>query len=296
MLQEIGKARAPYSKGGAPKRVAQNRVARRRHFLMCRPTHFDVNYSINPWMQPAKPTDGDLAVLQWEHLRRVYAGLGHRVELIEPLPGLPDMVFAANGATVVSGRVLSARFRHPQRAAEGPAYLDWFRRRGYRTRDAELVNEGEGDYLVAGHRILAGTGFRTDRRSHAEAAGFFRRPVVSLTLVDPRFYHLDTALAVLDRDEIMYYPGAFSEQSQAQLRRLYPDAVLASEADAGAFGLNAVSDGRHVVLAHQATGLIDELRTRGFAPIGIDMSELMKSGGSAKCCTLELRRRRGPSW
>ena len=285
MLHKIGRARAAFPE----------RVARRRHFLMCRPTHFDVSYSINPWMQPAKPPDRALAGLQWEHLRRVYAGLGHRVELIEALPGLPDMVFAANGATVVDGRVLSARFRHPERAAEGPAYLAWFRDRGYLTREAQFVNEGEGDYLVAGGRILAGTGFRTEASSHAEAAAFFGRPVVGLTLVDARYYHLDTALAVLDRDEIMYYPGAFSAQSQALLRQLYPDAVLAGAADAEAFGLNAVSDGRHVVLAHQATELARRLRERGFIPIGVDLSELMKSGGSAKCCTLELRPRRGPA-
>jgi len=268
------------------------RVARRRHFLMCRPSHFDVSYSINPWMQPAKPTDRDLAVLQWEHLRRVYRRLGHRVELIAPLPGLPDMVFAANGATVVDGKVLSARFRHAERVAEGPAYLSWFRDRGYLTREASFVNEGEGDYLVTGGRILAGTGFRTEARSHAEAQRFFGREVVTLTLVDPRFYHLDTALAVLGPDEIMYYPAAFSARSRAVLERLYPDAVLAGDADAEAFGLNAVSDGRHVVLAQQATGLIGELRARGFVPVGVDLSELMKSGGSAKCCTLELRARR----
>jgi N-dimethylarginine dimethylaminohydrolase len=259
---------------------------------MCRPTHFDVSYSINPWMQPSKPTDGDLAVLQWEHLRRTYLGLGHEVQLIEPLPGLPDMVFAANGATMVDGKVLSARFRHAERTAEGPAYLGWFRDRGYPVREALFVNEGEGDYLVTGQHILAGTGFRTDQRSHTEAQQFFGRPVITLTLVDPRFYHLDTALAVLADDEIMYYPGAFSAQSRAVLAALYPDAVLACDADAEAFGLNAVSDGRHVVLGQQATGLMHRLRARGFVPIGVDLSELMKSGGSAKCGTLELRERR----
>ena len=282
MLHQIaGAVRAPH----------QKRVARRRRFLMCRPTHFDVSYSINPWMQPSKPTDGDLAVVQWENLRRLYLGLGHRVEQIDPVPGLPDMVFAANGATVVAGRVLSARFRHAERAEEGPAYLAWFRERGFVTRQARFVNEGEGDYLVTGERILAGTGFRTEPRSHAEAEEFLGRPVVSLTLVDPRFYHLDTALAVLDDDEIMYYPAAFSPQSREVLRRFYPDAVLACDADAEAFGLNAVSDGRHVVLAQQATGLIGQLRARGFVPVGVDLSELMKSGGGAKCCTLELRQR-----
>jgi N-dimethylarginine dimethylaminohydrolase len=148
-----------------------------------------------------------------------------------------------------------------------------------------------GDYLFTGERILAGTGFRTDSRSHVEARLVFGRPVVSLELIDPRYYHLDTALAVLDHEEIMYYPAAFSLASQVMLRRLYPDAVLATEADAAVFGLNAVSDGRNVVLADRATHLIEQLRRPGFEPIGVDLSELMKSGGSAKCCTLELRAR-----
>lgn len=256
---------------------------------MCPPRHFDVTYSINPWMEPDRPTDTDLAVRQWERLRSLYLGLGHEVEELPALPGLPDMVFAANGATVVDGRALGARFRYAGRVPEAPAYVAWLAARGYEVHEAWFVNEGEGDYLFAGHRILAGTGFRTDPRSHAEAQRVFGRPVVSLQLVDPRFYHLDTALAVLDHEEIMYYPAAFSPASLAILRRLYPDAILATDSDAEAFGLNAVSDGRHVVLAQRATHLADQLTRRGFVPIGVDLSELMKSGGSAKCCTLELR-------
>jgi N-dimethylarginine dimethylaminohydrolase len=256
---------------------------------MCPPRHFDVNYSFNPWMDPTTPVDASLALAQWESLREVYRGLGHDVELIEPAPGLPDMVFAANGATVVDGKVLLARFRYPQRAAEAGAYLDWFATRGYQPHDPEFINEGEGDYLFDGRRLLAGTGFRTDARSHGEAQELFGRQVVSLRLVDPRFYHLDTALAVLAEGEIMYYPAAFSPGSARVLRELYPDAILASDQDAEAFGLNVVSDGRHVVIPQTATGLIEALRSRGFEPIGVDLSEMHKSGGAVKCCTLELR-------
>ncbi|MEV7579181.1 dimethylargininase [Streptomyces erythrochromogenes] len=266
------------------------RTARPRHYLMCRPSHFTVDYRINPWMDPAKPTDTGLAVLQWERLYSLYRELGHTVDLIDPVPGLPDMVYSANGATVLGDRVLMARFRHPERAAEAPAYQAWFEANGYTGVVApEHVNEGEGDYLVAGSRILAGTGFRTDPASHAEAERVLGAPVVGLTLVDPRFYHLDTALAVLDDDEIMYFPGAFSAESQAVLRELYPDALLATEEDAEVFGLNALSDGRNVLLAEAARGLADRLAERGFTPIGVDLSELFKGGGSVKCCTLELR-------
>ncbi|MFJ6937496.1 dimethylargininase [Streptomyces sp. NPDC101132] len=266
------------------------RQATVRHLLMCRPHHFDVRYSINPWMEPEDGADNPLAVRQWVQLRELYKELGHKVEEIDPVEGLPDMVFAANGATVVGGKVLGARFRYPERAAEGPAYLSWFREQGWADLlDPEYVNEGEGDYLLVGDRLLAGTGFRTDPRSHAEAEAFLGVPVTPLHLVNPRFYHLDTALAVLSDTEVMYYPAAFSPESREVLERLYPDALLATDGDAEVFGLNAFSDGLNVVLPKAAERLAAELAARGFNPVGVDLSELLKAGGSVKCCTQELR-------
>ncbi|GIH77503.1 dimethylargininase [Planobispora longispora] len=261
-----------------------------RHYLMCRPDHFAVEYAINPWMNPEAGADREVAVRQWEALRGVYEDLGHRVSLIDPVAGLPDMVFAANGALVVGGRVYGARFTHPERAAEGPAYLKWFTDNGYdRVREPAFTNEGEGDFLVLDHLVLAGTGFRTDVTAHGEAQEFLGRPVVTLRLVDPRFYHLDTALFPLDGRNVAYYPGAFSAGSREVLRHLFPDAVVADEDDAVVLGLNAVSDGTHVVINAEAAGLQLELKRRGFEVIPVELSELRKAGGGPKCCTLEIR-------
>nr|WP_069811687.1 dimethylargininase [Streptomyces sp. TP-A0874] len=257
---------------------------------MCPPAYFEVTYSINPWMDPSKPVDLPLALAQWEDLRDRYRSLGHTVEELEPRPDLPDMVYAANGATVVDGRVLGARFAHPQRTAEADAHREWFREHGFSDfHEPTHINEGEGDFAVTDSWILAGRGFRSSPLSHLEAQEFFGRPVIGLELVDPRYYHLDTALCVLDGDQVMYYPAAFSPGSRAVLARLFPDALLAEEGDAAAFGLNAVSDGRHVLLPQAAVGLFEPLRRRGYEPIGIDLSELLKGGGSVKCCTNELR-------
>lgn len=272
--------------------------ARRRHYLMCRPTYFTVSYEINPWMDLSRPVDTPRAVAQWERLRDVYRDLGHTVEEVDPEPGLPDMVYAANGATVVDGLVYSARFRHPERGPEGPAYLKWFADRGYVTHLADEVNEGEGDLLVAGPRVLAGHGFRTDPAAHAEAAALWGREVVPLELVDPRFYHLDTALTVLRGSDgrpdgapvdVAYLPEAFSAPSRELLRALYPDALLATPQDAAVLGLNAVSDGHHVVHAPAAERFAAALRERGYDTLAVDTSELLRGGGGAKCCTLEVR-------
>nr|WP_203600432.1 dimethylargininase [Streptomyces sp. SID10853] len=268
------------------------RDATPRRYLMCPPAHFRVTYSINPWMDPSKPVELPLALAQWEDLRDRYRTLGHTVEILDPGPGLPDMVFAANGATVIDGRVLGARFAHPERADEADAHLEWFRAHGFRTIHRPVhVNEGEGDFAVTASYILAGRGFRSSPLSHDEAQEFFGRPVIGLDLVDPRYYHLDTALSVLDEsaDEIMYYPDAFSPGSRSVLARLFPDALIAAPEDAAALGLNAVSDGRHVLLPQAAVGLYAPLRARGFEPLGMDLSELLKGGGSVKCCTQELR-------
>jgi N-dimethylarginine dimethylaminohydrolase len=269
--------------------MTTTRTAQVQHYLMCRPTFFDVSYSINPWMDPSRATSPDRGLAQWKWLHDLLVDLGHTVEIIEPVPGLPDMVFAANGAIALDGRVLVARFRHHQRTAEALAYLDWFRAHGWSAvRQASRINEGEGDFLRAAGVILAGAGFRSELHSHAEVYDFFGYPVLELTLVDPRFYHLDTALAVLDQDDIMYYPSAFSTESRALLAERFPDAILADENDAVVFGLNAVSDGRHVVLPQQAVGLAAQLRDRGYEPVGVDLSELLKAGGAVKCCVLGL--------
>jgi len=269
--------------------AAASRTATRRRYLMCRPEHFDVRYAINPWMDPTRPVDPRLALRQWERLVHVYEGLGHAVDLIDPLPGHPDMVFAANGGLVYGGRALGARFAHAERADEGPAYLARLGSLAAEVVPATHTNEGEGDFIVVGDRVLAGTGFRTSPAAHAEAAAVLGVEVVTLELVDPRFYHLDTCLAALDDRSIAYYPAAFSPQSQRLLEQLYPDAIRASRWDAEVLGLNCVSDGQHVVIADRADRLAGQLADAGYLPVPVDLSELLKAGGSVKCCTMELR-------
>ncbi|MDJ0348819.1 dimethylargininase [Cryobacterium sp. PH29-G1] len=272
------------------------RIATKRSVLMCKPQFFTVVYRINPWMDPALPTDTSLAVAQWQTLYDTYIGLGFDVHLIDPIDGLPDMVYAANGGFVIANQAYGAKFTHVQRQPEGPAYMDWFAANAFDVRVPVETNEGEGDFLLVGDVILAGTGFRSDSNSHAELSKIAGRPVITLRLVNPSFYHLDTAIAVLDpatssgRGEIAYLPSAFDAPSLAILQERYPDAVIATEEDAAILGLNSYSDGYNVVIAARAKNFERQLRARGYNPIGVDLSELLLGGGGVKCCTLELRR------
>lgn len=283
------------------RRTTPTRIAQRRTYLMCRPEHFTVSYTINPWMEPANPTDTALALRQWQVLHDTYLALGHEVHLIDPVEGLPDMVYTANGGFLIDGTAYGPKFRFTERAGEAAPFMEWFAAHGYDVVEPDEVNEGEGDFLLVGDTILAGTGFRSTGDSHREVGEVFGREVVSLTLVDPRFYHLDTAIAVLDpvegpggveRANIAYLPHAFDDRSQEVLAARYPDAIRVSDEDGAVFGLNSSSDGLHVLISPRAKGFEAQLRERGYTPVLIDLSELLLGGGGIKCCTLELRGRR----
>lgn len=272
-------------------RPASERVrhASKRHYLMVRPTHFDVVYSINAWMDTAVPVDTEKAMREWLTLHNAYVAAGHQVTVINDVLGQPDMVFAANGGLVIDGVAMGARFRHAERNGEEPHFDLAFSHLGMTPHRPIAINEGEGDFLVGPHEIFAGTGFRTDPHAHAEVAALFEREVVTLELVDPRFYHLDTCMAVLDDTTCVIYPGAFSEDALAEIRRRFDEVIEASEDDAVVLGLNIVSDGKRVFLESHASALMEQLTAAGFEPMGFDMTEFRKSGGAVKCCTLELR-------
>ncbi len=287
------------TEGAAEQAADGGRIQQVRRYLMCRPEHFTVSYTINPWMVPANPTDTALAVRQWQALYDTYVALGHEVHLIDPIEGLPDMVYTANGGFVIDNVAYGAKFRFQERVPEGPAFMDWFRANGFEVAEPVEVNEGEGDFLLVGDTILAGTGFRSTGDSHRELADVFGREVISLNLVDPRFYHLDTAISVLDPVEgpggvekanIAYLEHAFDDRSQAILAERYPDAIRVADADGAVFGLNSASDGRNVIISPRAKGFEAQLRERGYNPVLVDLSELLLGGGGIKCCTLELRR------
>ncbi len=263
-----------------------------KQVLMCPPTHFDVEYEINPWMHCDNRVDHGRAVAQWEALYEIYTQrIGWTVHLMEARNHLPDLVFTANGGLVIAGQVLLPCFRHPERQGETPHFEAWFQANGYDSLPLPRHDfEGEGDALLWNDVLFAGYPWRSDKLSHQTLARSFGVQVVSLQLTDARFYHLDTALTVVDKRTVALYPAAFTPESVEQVQRIVPNVILASDEDALAYGLNALSDGEHVVLSDRATGLIDIYRRMGLQVWPTPISEFQKSGGGVKCLSLELRR------
>jgi N-dimethylarginine dimethylaminohydrolase len=258
---------------------------------MCPPTYFDIEYEINPWMHTSDQPSEHTAQEQWDMLHRIYTDtLGWQVQLIDPIEHLPDMVFATDCCLMIDGKIMLSSFRYPERQPETAQFARWFSEHGYTAiKKADNFFEGGGDTMLCGDKIIAGHGFRSTPESHQELADYFGREVVSLRIVDPHFYHLDTSLAVLGPETVAFYPRAIDEPSQARLRAAVPNVIEASLEEARGFGLNAVSDGSNIITSGESESLLQKYRDHGFTVHPTPILEFRKSGGGVKCLTLELR-------
>jgi N-dimethylarginine dimethylaminohydrolase len=261
---------------------------------MCSPKLYDVNYVINPWMEGnVRRSSRERATTQWEQLYRTLKRVA-QVMLVEPQPGLPDMVFTANAGLVREGVVAMSRFFHPERQGEELHFRQWFVDSGFRISDASSTAsfEGEGDALFEadGSRLWAGHGVRTMRSSHRHLRRLWDVEVISLRLTDPRFYHLDTCFCPLWNRQLMYFPGAFDQASNAKIEMRYSreQRIAVTEQDALRFACNAINVGRLILLNQISDELSLELEARGFQVIQVQLTEFLKAGGAAKCLALRL--------
>ncbi len=257
---------------------------------MCPPDHYGVEYEINPWMDRARRPEQNCAGEQWRGLRDLLSAAGAEIELIEPAPGLPDMVFTANAGLIDGQRVVLSNFRHPQRQPEAARFAAWFAAHGYeiiRMPDDHCF-EGAGDALACGDELFAGYRFRSDVYSHQLVSEVVGMRVRSLELVDPRFYHLDTCFCPLGPESALYYPPAFDKYGRSVIEATIPDAIALCDGDAERFGANAVVLDGQVVLNSGCDSLVSALRDRGWNVRETPLSEYIKAGGAARCLTLQL--------
>ncbi len=278
-----------------------------RRLAMCAPDRFDVSYTINPWMQPDQWTiKRDSLRMQakngWHQLVETFRGLGAEIDFVEPVDGLPDLVFTANAAVVLDGKALIARFRHKERQGETAIFENFFRRLSTRglidqvhMMPEAVCLEGAGDCVWDSTRQCFWLGFgpRSDRAAADILEKIFGQTVVALELVNPHFYHMDTALCPLSGGEILVVEAAFSPADLARIRDMVGshNMIPVPPDSAARLAANAVCLGRDLVLCDCSHELNLTITEHGYRVHQVPLEPFALSGGSAFCLTLALDRR-----
>jgi N-dimethylarginine dimethylaminohydrolase len=261
------------------------------HMLMCPPDHYGILYEINRWMHREVQADPARAQAQWRNLRAAVADLpGVEVAEMAPVSGLPDMVFTANGGLHVDHRVVLGTFRYPERRGETPHFRDWFVSHGWQPimpPDGHFL-EGAGDVVRTAQGWIAGYPQRSNPLAHRWLVRVLAEPVVSLELIDPRYYHLDTCLVVLGGESAAYAQEAFDAYGRRVLTARFPDLIAVEGREAERFGCNLVAWAGHAVVPAGTPRLQAALRERGWVVTEVEVDEYIKAGGAARCLVLTL--------
>ncbi|MEX2112525.1 MAG: arginine deiminase-related protein [Pirellulales bacterium] len=275
-----------------------DRAGGQPRILMCPPDYYGIEYEINPWMSRSRQADHVVAIEQWTRLRAALEEAGAQIELMQPVAGLPDLVFTANAALIFRRDAVLARFRHPQRQGEEPHDEAWLTAQGFAVRhlDEGVYFEGAGDALFCGDTLVAGYRIRSDVRGHQQVGMMFGCRVIPLELVDPYYYHLDTCFCPLAPGQAIYFPGALDGYGRRALAEAVDELIEVADVEARRFACNAVVVGRTVVTNTGCTRLHALLRERGFEPRETPLDEFVKAGGSAKCLTLRLDGEEAAGW
>jgi len=272
--------------------------ATKPHVLMCPPDFFGIEYEINPWMRRSQQSDPQQARSQWNGLRDLLKQCGAQISLLEPVRGLPDLVFTANAAMIYRDRAIMSRFRHDVRQREVPYFELALVGHGLKIQSmpTDVYFEGAGDALFVGDTLLAGYRIRSDAAGHQWIAKQLGCRVIPVELIDPYYYHLDTCFCPLTEQMAIYFPGAFDDYGRRAMNETIETLIEVSEEEAAGFACNAVVLGPLVVTNIGCPRLHEALVAHGFEPHATPLGEFVKSGGSAKCLTLRLDGEDSASW
>lgn len=257
---------------------------------MCPPEHFGVLYEINSWMHAEVAVDLDRAQLQWEGLRAGLIASGASIEVLDPVAGLPDLVFTANAGVVSGTLFVPSRFRHPERQREVPHGVAWFEGRGYDVTPlpGEGSHEGAGDALPFDGVLLSGYRTRSDAGTHGPLSTLTGAPVRSVELVDPRLYHLDLTFCPLDDRRAIVAPLGWDRYGRTVVEALVPEPLVLDDDDALTFCANSVVVGTTVHMPSCPPPVGRQLEAWGFDVVVHDVGEFLKAGGACRCLTLAL--------
>ena len=266
-----------------------------RHYVMVEPTHFRVDYVINPFMDPADQPDPALAMSQWRELVATVERLGGTVDVLPQRADAPDMVYAMNlGLGLVredgSRHAVMSHMRYAERRMETASAQPWFAARGFTTssvgRDGVGAHLEAGDAFAFGDALVVGYGPRTEELALKHLAVELGVRVRGVRITHPGMYHLDLAFCPLDDRRALVCPAALDDASAAALLDLVPEPLVLTEDEALlTFCANSIVIGRFVVMPACPDRVRAQLEEWGFEVVVVDLSEFHKGGGSIRCLT-----------
>ncbi|MBM7652603.1 dimethylarginine dimethylaminohydrolase family protein [Neobacillus cucumis] len=260
--------------------------------VLCSPTFMTIREAINETQKQflKENIDTELAKKQHQQLVRTLEENGVEVLLLKPSEQFPEQVFTRDIGFTLGNQVFVARMAHDVRKGEEQPLIDLLEREQITyTNLLEDKIEG-GDVLIDRNTIYIGVSNRTNATAIDHLQSLLPNFEVMTIPFTDTYLHLDCVFNVLSENEALIFPGEIDEEKLKILSSRY-ELIKVSAEEQATLGTNVLSIGNKRVLSLPINKEVNQkLRDRGFEVIEVDITEIIKSGGAFRCCTMPILR------
>lgn len=260
--------------------------------VLCSPDFMTIKEPINETQKQylKENIDTELAQKQHKVLVQTLRDLGIEVHLLPPQEKFPEQVFTRDIGFTLGHQVFVADMAHDVRIGEEREFITYLEHEKitYTNLVGDII-EG-GDVLIDGNTIYVGISNRTNVEAIQHLQTLLPTyDVIEIPFTDT-YLHLDCVFNIISPNEALIFPGEIDKDKAKFLASRY-ELIKVSEEEQATLGTNVLSIGEKRILSLPINKDVNEkLKDRGYEIIEVDITEIIKSGGAFRCCTLPLLR------
>ncbi|SDX97336.1 N-Dimethylarginine dimethylaminohydrolase [Evansella caseinilytica] len=276
----------------AGKSYCRTEYGKLKRVILCEPKHMHIRNQINE-TQKHFQNEGlhiKLALKQHQHFADMLTQHGVEVILLPIKEQFPEQVFTRDIGFTLGQTIFVAEMAHGARIGEEDILKSWLEEQeiSYYNLIGDKI-EG-GDVLINGHQIFIGLSNRTNQNAIDHLQRLLHEYEVITVPFLEKYLHLDCVFNIISESEALFFPEAFDRKEKNILAR-YFDLIEVNEKEQFTLGTNVLSIGNKKIFSLPVNREVNQqLRIRGYEVIEVDITEIIKSGGAFRCCTLPLVR------
>ncbi|MBD1378680.1 dimethylarginine dimethylaminohydrolase family protein [Metabacillus arenae] len=260
--------------------------------ILCEPKYMRISEIINETQRRYKKDNINTKLAQKQHHRFLGELRMRNIEtiLLPPIERYPEQVFTRDIGFTIGEKLFVSQMGMKLRQGEEKILINWLDEQQIPYFNLKEHSVEGGDVIVDQNTVYVGVSDRTEEgvTSHLQHI-LPDYEIISLPLAS-NILHLDCVFNPISSEEALIYSPALTKDDIDILSSRYK-LIEVSEEEQFTLGTNTLSIGdKKIISLPQNKEVNKKLRSLGYEIIEVDISEIIKSGGSFRCCTLPLVR------
>ncbi|MGN8646877.1 dimethylarginine dimethylaminohydrolase family protein [Gracilibacillus sp. HCP3S3_G5_1] len=270
----------------------QNEYDRLKRVITCPPTYMEIRKVINETQKfyEDENIDVDIAMEQFESFVQTLEQFDIEVIELTPDPKLNEQVFTRDIGFTAGASLFTCEMGRNIRKPEIDVLHQYLDHENLPYIPLSTRSIEGGDVIVSNDKVFVGRSLRTTTKAIEELQLQIPEKEVITVPIREDILHLDCCFNLVSDKVGLIYNDAFNEKERNLLHNEF-DLIEVTDDEQFTLGTNVFSLGdRHIISLPDNKLVNEQLTEKGFEVVEVQFSEIIKSGGSFRCCTLPIER------